>query len=552
MKLILFLLRCSRDIKHSRIGIGIVVAAGFVAGAVNAGLLALINTLLNDPEGATSGLLWGFILFCLIMLASRVVSGVLLNSLSQAAMFNLCMKLSRKILNAPLRQLEELGAPRLLASLTGDVPVIANTITLIPVLCMQIAILGGCLIYLAWLSWKVLLLVLGFMAFGVVSYQIPMLTALRYLRLAREDRDVMFKHFRALTEGVKELKLNYARRHAFLSENLETSAASFRRNNLLGNNIFTVAASWGHLLVFVLVGLLFFALPAFHPVDARVITGYTIIILYMMTPLEIVLNSLPELGQANVAAQKIEALGLSLETDSTEAESAPLPEPSWGCLELVGVTHAYRGGQENGSFKLGPVDLCLRPGELVFITGGNGSGKTTLAKLLVGLYAPEAGEIRLKGNPVTDETREYYRQHFSAVFSDFYLFESLLGMREPELDSMARDYLAQLQLDRKVEINAGVLSTIELSQGQRKRLALLTAYLEDRSIYLFDEWAADQEPLFREIFYSELLPRLKARGKLVIVISHDDRYYHVGDRIIKLDYGRIDYDSRSDGRASKA
>lgn len=549
MKLILFLLRCSRDIKYSRISIGVVIAAGLLAGAVNASLLALINSLLNNPEGATGGLLWSFILFCLVMLTSRVVSGVLLNSLSQAAMFNLCMKLCRKILNAPLRQLEELGAPRLLASLTSDVPIIANTVTVIPVLCMQIAILGGCLIYLAWLSWKVLLLVLGFMVLGVVSYQIPMLSALRYLGLAREDRDVMFKHFRALTEGVKELKLHNPRRQAFLSENLQTSAASFRRHNVLGNNIFTVVSSWGHLLIFVLVGLLFFALPALEPVEARILIGYTIIILYMMTPLEIVLNTLPELGQANVAAQKIDALGLSLEADSTDAEftTQPGPEPSSGCLELIGVTHAYYREREGGSFKLGPIDLCLRPGELVFVTGGNGSGKTTLAKLLVGLYAPEAGEIRLGGDPITDETREYYRQHFSVVFSDFYLFESLLGMREPKLDSVARDYLAQLHLDQKVEINAGVLSTIALSQGQRKRLALLTAYLEDRPIYVFDEWAADQEPVFKEVFYCELLPNLKARGKLVIVISHDDRYYHVSDRIIKLDYGRVDYDRRLRG-----
>ena len=547
MKLIQFLLRCSRDIKYSRISIGVVIAAGLLAGAVNACLLALINSLLNDPEGATRGLLWSFILFCLVMLASRIVSGVLLNNLSQAAMFNLCMKLCRKILNAPLRRLEELGAPRLLASLTSDVPIIANTVTVIPVLCMQIAILGGCLIYLAWLSWKVLLLVLGFMVLGVVSYQIPMLSALRYLGLAREDRDVMFKQFRALTEGTKELKLHRARRQAFLSENLQTSAALFRRHNVLGNNIFTVVSGWGHLLIFVLIGLLFFALPALKPVDARVLTGYTIIILYMMTPLEIVLNTLPELGQANVAAQKIDALGLSLEADSTEVESTTRPEPSWGCLELIGVTHAYYRERESGSFKLGPIDLCLRPGELVFVTGGNGSGKTTLVKLLVGLYAPEAGEIRLGGDPITDETREDYRQHFSAVFSDFYLFETLLGLREPKLDSVARDYLAQLQLDQKVEINAGVLSTIDLSQGQRKRLALLTAYLEDRSIYVFDEWAADQEPVFKEIFYCELLPKLKARGKLVIVISHDDRYYHVSDRIIKLDYGRVDYDRRLDG-----
>jgi len=180
---------------------------------------------------------------------------------------------------------------------------------------------------------------------------------------------------------------------------------------------------------------------------------------------------------------------------------------------------------------------------LVFITGGNGSGKTTLAKLLVGLYIPQQGEIRLDGQPITDERRDDYRQLFSVVFSDFYLFENLLGLSDFNIDTRAQDYLVKLELDRSVEIKDRTLSTLDLSQGQRKRLALLTAYLEDRPIYLFDEWAADQDPQFKEIFYFELLGRLKAAGKTAIVISHDDRYYHVADRVIKLNYGLIEFDN---------
>jgi putative ATP-binding cassette transporter len=176
--------------------------------------------------------------------------------------------------------------------------------------------------------------------------------------------------------------------------------------------------------------------------------------------------------------------------------------------------------------------------------GGNGSGKTTLAKLLIGLYSPEEGEIRFGGKSITDENRDEYRQSFSVVFTDFFLFDSLLGLDNINIDGDARYYLEKLQLDQTVRVSDGVLSTINVSQGQRKRLALLTAYLEDRAIYLFDEWAADQDPVFKEIFYLQLLPELKARGKTVIVISHDDRYYHVADRIIKLDYGRIEYDKK--------
>ncbi|HEY5885648.1 MAG TPA: cyclic peptide export ABC transporter, partial [Pyrinomonadaceae bacterium] len=215
---------------------------------------------------------------------------------------------------------------------------------------------------------------------------------------------------------------------------------------------------------------------------------------------------------------------------------------TWDSLELREVMHTYPSEEKDEGFMLGPIDLTLRPGELVFFIGGNGSGKTTLAKLLIGLYAPESGEIRLNGTPITDENRDHYRQMFTAVFSDFYLFDSLLGIESPQLDEHALEYLKQLQLTQKVQVNDGVLSTTNLSQGQRKRLALLTAYLEDRPIYLFDEWAADQDPLFKQVFYYELLPELKARGKTVLVISHDDRFYEVGDRIIKLDYGKIVYD----------
>ncbi|MFD1905689.1 ATP-binding cassette domain-containing protein [Paenibacillus rhizoplanae] len=61
-------------------------------------------------------------------------------------------------------------------------------------------------------------------------------------------------------------------------------------------------------------------------------------------------------------------------------------------------------------------------------------------------------------------------------------------------------YLKMLDLDGKVSIDNGRFSTLKLSGGQRKRLALLICYLEDRPIYLFDEWAADQDPEFRKFF----------------------------------------------------
>lgn len=536
MKVIIFLLRESRGIAI------LAVLSGLIAGVANSGLLALINMQISNVEGSSKTLVWSFVGLCILTLASRVLSEVILTRFSLGTMFNLRMKLSKQILAAPLRHLEELRAHRLLATLTQDIPEVVNALIMIPMFCMYMTIIIACLAYLAWLSWIVFLGVVAFIIVAVVSYQVSVNQATRYQKLSREEWDSLFKHLRALTDGTKELKLHSGRREAFLSQVLYSSMNALRRYLVVANNIYAVAAGWAHLLLFILIGLIIFAIPSVQAVDAQILTGYTIIIIYMMGPIEFIIGNLPVLSRASVAIRKIDELGLSLESSSKEAIIARSVNPETACnsLKLVGVAHTYHVKEDNSSFTLGPIDLTFFPGERVFLVGGNGSGKTTLAKLITGLYVPEKGVIEFNGEPVTDANRDLYRQNFTAVFSDYFLFESLLGLYLPELDSQARSYLQQLQLDHKVNITDGHLSTLDLSQGQRKRLALLTAYLEDRNIYLFDEWASDQDPMFKEIFYYQILPELKARGKTVIVISHDDRYYHVADRIMKLEDGRLE------------
>jgi putative ATP-binding cassette transporter len=145
----------------------------------------------------------------------------------------------------------------------------------------------------------------------------------------------------------------------------------------------------------------------------------------------------------------------------------------------------------------------------------------------------------LNGKPVDEASREAYRQHFSAIFSDFHLFESLLGIERYQRDERVAALLEALDLGHKVRIVDGRFSTTALSAGQRKRLALLVACLEDRPICVFDEWAADQDTAYREVFYRRVLPELKARGKAVLVITHDDRYFHLADRSFELDAGQL-------------
>jgi putative pyoverdin transport system ATP-binding/permease protein len=527
--------------RHSRGPVIFAIAAGIVSGLANAALIALIHRAINQGQSPTPSLVWSFVALCILLPVSRFAAQGLLTYLSQKAIFDLRTHLSQRILAAPLRHLEGIGAARLLATLTDDVIVISNALVNIPLFFMHTAILVGCLVYLGWLSWMVFLAVLGFLVVGVMSFRFAAGIAGRYLKRAREAQDAMLGHFRALTEGTKELKLHGRRRQSFMKHLFEETATAYRRFNIIGNTTYAGAASWAQFLFFALFGLLLFGLPHVIVTDNFTLNGYALTLLYMVIPLDVATSMFSTLGRASVALNKVEALGLSLEKDAISDGNVAGTDiaRSWESIELAGVTHTYHRERENSSFTLGPIDMTLEQGEIVFLIGGNGSGKTTLAKLLTGLYTPESGEIRLNGQLVTPENVEQYRQNFSAVFSDFYLFERFLGLQHAEIDEHVRRYLTQLQLDNKVQVKDGMLSTIDLSQGQRKRLALLTAYLEDRPIYLFDEWAADQDPLFKDIFYLQLVPELKARGKTVLIISHDDRYYHVGDRIIKLDYGKL-------------
>jgi putative pyoverdin transport system ATP-binding/permease protein len=525
--------------QHSRSSVLMSLTAGIVSGACNAALLAVINMGLKNTH-ASRNVIWAFVGLCLLLPLTRYTAEILLSSLGQGALFRLRMQLCRQMLAAPLYHLEEIGPARLLTALTDDVPTITNAIGSIPLLCVNLALVVGCLVYMGTLSWVLLTIVLGFMVFGIISYQLPILMVNNVFSQARKEANTLQNHFRALTQGTKELKIHHQRRQAFIAESLEGTSGAIQRYNLAGFKIYAAAASWGQTLVFVVVGLIVFLLPHLRQIASPTLTAYAITLLYLMTPLQVVMNLLPQVSRANIALKTVRELGFTLISKGSEEVAEVGPATSdWNKLELRGVTRSYRREGEDESFVLGPINLTLKPGELVFITGGNGSGKTTLAKLLMALYPPESGTIYFQNQPVGPENQEFYRQHFSAVFSDFFLFDQLLGLLGPELDEQARKYLEQLKLSNKVQIKEGKFSTTDLSQGQRKRLALLTAYLEDRPIYVFDEWAADQDPYFKNIFYTQLLPALKARNKTVLVISHDDRYYYVADRIIKLDDGQI-------------
>jgi putative ATP-binding cassette transporter len=512
---------------------------GIFSGLCSAALVATINKALSNQIDLER-LLWQFLALCTGALITEMLSYYLTNRLSEATIYKLRIRLSKLILSSPYPNLQKIGKTKQLTNLTADISTIAQAFMLLPDICIKAVIISGCMAYLAWLSWQMALVLSCMILFGITSYLFVAKLPKKTLAMARDEYDNLNQAFRNLIEGIKELKLHKNRRKAFIQQSLAISAENNRRLSLAAGTAFLFANQYAFLLYYSTIALILFALPLYQ-VNQEVISGYVLVLLYMIGHLGGLTHNLPAFMGARIALEKVQKLGEVLQTDSiksNEIQQSSIWETVHS-LTLQNVTHSFHREKENSNFTLGPISLEFKPGELVFLIGGNGSGKTTLAMLLIGLFQPEQGDIRLNGIPITDANRDDYLQNFSVVFSDFYLFDELFGFDIDRITSKVTNYLERLHLHHKLSLKNGKLTTIELSQGQRKRLALLVAYLEDRPFYVFDEWAADQDPEFKELFYTELLPELVAKGKTVLAITHDDRYFHLADRCIKLEEGQI-------------
>ena len=539
MKLIFLLLKTGgREFAFAVLG-------SILSGVSSVGIIATINQAIAQLPTVQAGLFGVFVAFCLSLWICQFLSWVLIIRLSQKVIRNLRVDISKRLLNCPLQHLEYLGKPKLMATLLEDINAISEASTNLALLFVNISILVGICLYLCWLSPQVFAIILLFIILGFTLYNLMRRPGIKSFKLARQVSDVLFGHFRSVTEGTKELQLNRQRRQAFFETDLKASATQAMHYWTKGSMAFAFAGSSGIVIVvFIPVGWLVFFLAQSNAAAAALAPSYVLAILYLFTPLGDITNSLPAIARASIALEKVESLGLSLLENSIELTSSleTSPEPAclqdWKRLTLMDIQHAYRGANDAHSFELREINLTFERGEIVFLVGGNGSGKSTLAKLITGLYIPDSGRILVDNRGVNDHNREEYRQLFSAIFQDFYLFERFLGIHPNQLQYVNR-YLDALALSNKVSVIDGRLSTMQLSQGQRKRLALLTTYLEDRLIYVFDEWASDQDPVFKEVFYRKLLPDLKQKGKTVIAISHDDRYFDACDHLVKLEFGRI-------------
>lgn len=509
-------------------------AAGAIGGIAMAWLLSIINTSINTSV-SVSGLM-AFAVLAVLSLAGQSLAGIGNSIIGQKIVARLRQQICGRILSAPLATIETAKAHRLLAVLNNDVEKVAEFAHHFAGYAAALAVVMGCLVYLFLLSPVVLAFALGLVALGAWLNHVAMSVWVVRFEEARKLEDTLQKHYRGIIEGAKELRLNRMRRRFMERQKVIPLTERIADLNARAFAIFWGADTLSIALLLGMIGAILAARPHLG-IGNDAITGFIIVMLFAKGPVEELAGALPVFSQAQVAFRRISALSVEFRNAVPSGERLTVQAPVFmRDIALRNIRHS-RVPDHASAFTLEVPGLTILRGEVVFVVGGNGSGKTTLIKILLGLYQPESGTLLLDGRPVAAEALEAYRQLFSAVFADYHLFEDIVAA--PGAMERANAWLHRLDLAHLVNLEAGRLSTVDLSTGQRKRLALLHAILEDREILVFDEWAADQDPGYRKLFYTTILPELRRAGRTVIVVSHDDRYFDVADRVVHMEGGRI-------------
>ncbi|MDW6005257.1 cyclic peptide export ABC transporter [Vibrio mangrovi] len=482
-----------------------------------------------------------------VVLLFSLTSRYLLAKLSARIVYEFRDALAKRLLSTSYAMLEKIGGHRVMAAMKTDVTKLSDGLLILPGFMYSLVSVLLCLGYMMYTSWQLFVVVFILISAIIIIAKFFLKIGFRHYTLLREYEDEMFSGLRTLVDGIKELSINANRRRFTYNQILEPNFKAIRQRSIKVSVIFTMLGSMASTLVFFVIGVIVFGSRVYFPdVPLEVVVTFVLTILYMVNPLQSVVDSINRFSDCSASYRKIEELALADLDDferTTEGESESSAAcDSWQTLSVENLQFQYQPDSDDEyTFHVGPVHAAFRRGEAIFLTGGNGSGKSTFAKLLVGLYQPSQGTIRLDEQVVSDTIELHeYQQMFSTIFSDFHLFEHVLNEAgEPESDAVIEKYLLDLELGSKVTSKDGKLSSVAMSQGQKKRLALLMSYIENTPVCLYDEWAADQDPRFREIFYTRIIPELKRQNKLVIVISHDDRYFHLADQLIQFENGKI-------------
>lgn len=514
-----------------------------VAGISNAALLAIVNRAaghIKDGQPQLTSVVL-FLIFILAYIYSQRYVLLTTSAEIERLVHSYRERLIKRLKMCELREVEHIGRGRIFSSISSDTRIISQTANALVMGAQSALLIVFACVYLATISMTSLVLSSIFLGIAISIYQGKMQGISNTLRDAAEEENKLHDLVNGLLDGFKEVKLSSSRAGAVLEDVLSVSdrTASFRTIALQSMGVMFIFAQVSFLL---LLGTLVFLTPMFGSNYSGTVMESMTTVIFLIGPISGLVGTVPQIAVANSAAENLHNLEklLEISTHETSRETAaPAPADLPAAMKTLELRHVFFSHvTKDSQFDVGPIDLTIRSGETIFITGGNGSGKSTLIKLLTGLYWPVSGELLVNGVPVTAGNAQDFRDRFCAVFSDFHLFRKLYGIPVPDAGT-ASAWLEEMEIAGKTEIIGDGFSTVDLSAGQRKRLALVSALLEDKPIVVLDEWAADQDPHFRRKFYDELLPRMKAAGKTIIAVTHDDRYFNAADRHLHMEEGKL-------------
>ncbi len=510
-----------------------VIALSLLSAALGIGLIAFINLRLITLVDTSLTVLPEFLGLLLLLMAVTLGSQLALTTLGHHFVYRLRGEFIKRILDTQIEKIEKIGSASLLAGLTSDIRNITIAFVRLPELVQGIILTFGSAAYLAWLSGKMMLVTALWLALTIWGGFMLVSRVYKHMASLRESEDKLYHDYQTVLEGRKELTLNRERAEYVFTQLYLPDAREYRHHIVRADTFHLSAVNWSNIMMLGAIGLVFWMANSLGWADTAVAATYSLTLLFLRTPLLSAVGALPTLLSAQVAFNKLNKFSLA----PYRAEfPQPQAHPHWQTLELRDITFHY----PDNSFAVGPINMTLKRGELVFLIGGNGSGKSTLAMLLTGLYQPLSGQILVDGQPMAADKPEDYRKLFSAVFTDVWLFDRLLGPEGKVADpTLVEKWLGYLQMNHKLRLDDGKILDLKLSKGQKKRVALLLALAEDRDIIMLDEWAADQDPHFRREFYQVLLPLMKEMGKTLFAISHDDHYFQHADRLLEMRGGQL-------------
>src|SRR6516164_8723307 len=516
-----------------------------IGGISNASILAAINTGVQETSSGQKPGLWAAALFLVaLFLFMKTQQYVTITATAEieAIIHKLRVRIMDLIRRSELLEIDKIGRARIVASVTSDTAVLTQASNM---LCFTVQ--GAVLIFfvglnVAYLSITAFLLTVVIVsgAATIFHYKNRQLAEQKAESAAWERR--LFDRLTDFLDGFKEVRLNAARSDDLFHDALDVSKTAANIKIRTQAETFKMIVT-SQISMYVLLGAVVFVAPNLSDtLGGSSIAKTTTALLFVVGACFGLVQSIPILLNANASAYRIDRLEDALQSTLVDEERRAIVAPKhFERIQMRSIQFRYIDKFSDTVFKIGPIDFTLQSGELIFITGGNGSGKSTFLRVLSGLYPPDSGEVLLDGRQVTDANRDEYRGLMSAIFFDYHLFQRLYGIPDADPSDVDR-LLTQFRLSDKTALTNGEFRTLELSGGQRRRLALIVSLLEKRPIMLLDEWTAEQDPEFRLKFYDDLLPDMMKAGATIVVITHDDRYLdelYLPARRIKMDYGRI-------------